>query len=71
MVDKDWVASLLAITLKADRLIYVTDVPHAFDRFADLGQAAIRSMTASEARMRLRAGVFAPGSMAPKGGKRR
>jgi carbamate kinase len=66
VVDKDWVASLLAITFKADRLIYVTDVPHAFDRFGDVTQSAIRSMSVSEARMRLGTGVFAPGSMAPK-----
>ena len=66
VVDKDWVAALLAIALAAERLLFVTDVSHAFDRFGGAGQQAIRTMTVTEARARLAAGVFAPGSMAPK-----
>lgn len=66
VVDKDWVASLLAIALGADRLIYVTDVSHAFDRFGRAGEAAIRFMSPTEARSRLAGGIFGPGSMAPK-----
>jgi len=66
VVDKDWVASLLAIRLRATRLLYVTDVSHAFDRFGEYEQRPIRTMTAEQARARLIAGIFAPGSMAPK-----
>ena len=33
VVDKDWVAALLAISLHADKLLFVTDVPYVFDRF--------------------------------------
>lgn len=66
VIDKDWVAALLAIELDAGQLIFVTDVPHAFDRFGRSDQRAIESMTAAEARVLLARGVFAPGSMAPK-----
>jgi len=30
VVDKDWVATLLAIALRAERLIFVTDVDAAY-----------------------------------------
>jgi carbamate kinase len=66
VIDKDWVAALLAVSLAADQLIFVTDVPHVFDRFARDDQRAIESMSADEARAMLDQGVFAPGSMAPK-----
>lgn len=66
VVDKDWVASQLAQRLKAQALIFVTDVSHAFDGFASQAASAISSMKVAEARGRLAAGVFAPGSMAPK-----
>jgi len=66
VVDKDWVAALLAIAFDAEGLLFVTDVPHAFDRYGMAGQDPIRAMTVAEARTRLLAGVFAPGSMAPK-----
>jgi carbamate kinase len=66
VVDKDRVAALLAVALAADRLVFVTDVPHAFDRFGAADQRAIPAMTAAEARRRLAGGAFAPGSMAPK-----
>jgi carbamate kinase len=66
VVDKDWVAALLAISLKADKLLFVTDVPYAFDRFGHSEQQLIATMTLEEARRRLANGVFAPGSMAPK-----
>jgi carbamate kinase len=66
VIDKDWVAALLAIALAADRLIYVTDVSHAFDAFGAGDQAPIHSMSVAAARRRLERGVFAPGSMQPK-----
>jgi carbamate kinase len=66
VIDKDWVAAKLAIALEAERLLFVTDVTHAFDRFGNVDQAAIETMTVSDARQRLAAGAFAPGSMAPK-----
>ena len=66
VIDKDWVAGLLAGVLGAERLLFVTDVSHAFDRFGRDDQAEIHAMNAAEARARLAAGIFAPGSMAPK-----
>ena len=66
VVDKDWVASLLAIELRADQLLYVTDVPQAFDRFGQHDQEPIHTMSVAEAQARLDECVFAPGSMQPK-----
>ena len=66
VVDKDWVASSLAVSMDADLLVFVTDVTHAFDGFGGLGQSSIGSMSPREARRRLEGGAFAPGSMAPK-----
>jgi carbamate kinase len=66
VVDKDWIAASLAVSLRADRLLFVTDVPYAFDCFGRTEQRIIEAMTVEEARRRLASGVFAPGSMAPK-----
>lgn len=66
VVDKDWVAALLAMTFNAAHLVFVTDVSHAFDRFGERESQPITVLRAGEARQRLAAGVFAPGSMAPK-----
>lgn len=66
VIDKDWTASLLAVTFDAERLLFVTDVSHAFDRFGAVDQQAIHTMLVADARRRLADGVFAPGSMAPK-----
>lgn len=66
VIDKDWVAALLAVSLDAERLVFVTDVIHAFDRYGQSDQAHIHSMSVGEARSRLAAGVFGPGSMQPK-----
>lgn len=66
VVDKDYTAALLAVTLDAARLVFVTDVPHAFDRFGGEDCEAIHAMHVAEAQARLAAGVFAPGSMRPK-----
>jgi carbamate kinase len=66
VIDKDWVACLLAVRLDADRLLFVTDVPYAFDEFGRAGAAPIAVLRAAEARERLARGVFAPGSMGPK-----
>jgi carbamate kinase len=66
VIDKDWVAALLASALSAEGLVFVTDVSHAFERFGQADQREIHAMSVAEARARLDAGMFAPGSMAPK-----
>lgn len=65
VIDKDWVAGLLAVALDAARLVFLTDVSHAFDDFAG-ARRPIARMTPAEARTRLAGGVFAEGSMKPK-----
>ena len=47
-------------------LIFVTDVASVFDQYGGAEARRIATMTAFDARARLRAGVFGPGSMAPK-----
>ncbi|HVN85999.1 MAG TPA: carbamate kinase [Candidatus Binatia bacterium] len=66
VIDKDYVAALLAIRLNAERLLFVTDVAHAFDGFGTNQPQPITRMSVAEARARLHKGAFAPGSMAPK-----
>jgi carbamate kinase len=66
VVDKDHVAALLAIALDAHALVFVTDVPCAFDGFGRAAARPIAAMRVGDARDRLARGVFAPGSMAPK-----
>lgn len=62
VIDKDLGASLLAIRLKADRLIILTDVDGVFADWGGPAQRLISAATAAE----LRAMSFAEGSMAPK-----
>jgi carbamate kinase len=66
VVDKDWVAALLARRLDAGRLVFVTDVPHAFEGFGGDAPRPLARLSCAEARARLARGEFAPGSMAPK-----
>lgn len=66
VVDKDWVGSLIAVAVNAARLVFVTDVSHAFDAFGSADARPIVSMSVRDARERLVRGVFAPGSMEPK-----
>jgi carbamate kinase len=66
VIDKDFVASLLARRLGAERLLFVTDVAHAYEGFGGAAPRALPSLTPAEARRRLARGEFAPGSMAPK-----
>jgi len=66
VIDKDWVAALLAVNLLAIQLVYVTDVPCAFERFGEGTQAALPELSVGDALRLLESGAFAPGSMAPK-----
>jgi carbamate kinase len=66
VVDKDWVAALLAVALDAHALVFVTDVPYAADDFGGPAARRIPEMRPGTARDRLARGVFLPGSMAPK-----
>jgi carbamate kinase len=62
VVDKDYVAALLAIAVKADRLVVLTDVPAVMANFGTPQASPISTLTLDElASMR-----FPAGSMAPK-----
>jgi carbamate kinase len=66
VVDKDWTAALLATRLGAERLLYVTDVAAAYDAFGAAGQRPLARLSVADARARVAAGAFPPGSMGPK-----
>jgi carbamate kinase len=62
VVDKDFVAALVATTLGADLLVLLTDVPAVMTDFGTPQQEQIRHVSADN----LRATTFAAGSMGPK-----
>lgn len=62
VVDKDYVAALVATALNADLLVMLTDVPAVMTDFGTLEQQPIRHVRAAN----LRAAVFPAGSMGPK-----
>ena len=62
VVDKDLTAAELAITLKADRLLVLTDVPAVIRDYGGPGAAPIRAIGADA----LSAMTFPAGSMGPK-----
>lgn len=66
VVDKDRTAALLADQLDAQRLIILTDVPHAYRFFNTPRQEPIRCVGIGTVRQYIEEGHFAPGSMLPK-----
>lgn len=62
VIDKDFAASLLAIELKAERLIIATDVDGVYEDWGQSNQKRIYRIGAEE----LLKGTWAPGSMGPK-----
>ena len=66
VIDKDYVASLMASSLAADLFVVLTGVPRVFKDFGKPSQKALPSMTAAEARRYLAEGQFPKGSMGPK-----
>jgi carbamate kinase len=66
VVDKDLASSLLAINIRAHKLVIVTSVEQAAIRFGRPDQQWLGTITAAEARGYLAAGEFPAGSMGPK-----
>jgi len=66
VIDKDYVASLLAANLAADLFVVLTGVPQVYRDFGKPTQKALASVSASEARVLYDAGQFPKGSMGPK-----
>jgi carbamate kinase len=62
VVDKDYVAALLGIAVRADRLLVLTDVPAVMTGFGTANAAQLRHASLDE----LAAMSFPAGSMAPK-----
>jgi carbamate kinase len=66
VIDKDLTASMLAISIEAERFIILTDVPHVSTGFCTKSEKPITKMKASTARRLLLQGEFPLGSMGPK-----
>jgi carbamate kinase len=66
VVDKDWVASLLAVALDAQHLVFATDVECVYDGYDRADARALGTLAVRQARAMIDDGTAAPGSMAPK-----
>jgi len=66
VIDKDYVASILAIDLNADLFIVLTNVPMIAENYGRPNQRWLRSLPLSKAREMMEAHQFPPGSMGPK-----
>lgn len=66
VIDKDLASSQLAIDLKADKFIILTNVDNCFLNFKKRSQTALKLMNLDEANTYLEQGQFSSGSMGPK-----
>ena len=66
VIDKDYVASMLARELKADLFIMLTQVPMVAENFGRPNQRWLRKMPLTKAREMMNNHQFPPGSMGPK-----
>ncbi len=66
VIDKDLASSRLAIDLKADKFIILTNVENCFLNFKKKSQTILRDMNLDEANTYLEQGQFSSGSMGPK-----
>lgn len=66
VIDKDLTASMLAVSLQAERFVILTGVPHVSLGFATPSEKPILKMSTREAQRFLEEGEYPPGSMGPK-----
>ncbi len=66
VIDKDYVASLIAREVKVDLFIILTNIERVYLDFGKPSQKPIEAMTAEQARIYLQEGQFPAGSMGPK-----
>jgi carbamate kinase len=66
VVDKDLTASLLAVSLEAQRLVIITEVDAVYRGFGGLAPEPIPHLHPNEARKLIDSGELPPGSMGPK-----
>lgn len=66
VIDKDFVASVLAQQLQADMLVILTAVEKVSIHFGEADEAWLDALTPDQAECYIEEGHFAPGSMLPK-----
>ncbi len=66
VIDKDYVASILARDLDADLFIILTQVPMVAENYGRPNQRWLRTLPLARAREMLEGNQFPPGSMGPK-----
>ena len=66
VIDKDLASARLAIDLKADKFIILTNVPYCYLNFKKESQTILKEMNLDEANTYLEQGQFSSGSMGPK-----
>jgi len=66
VIDKDYVASILATDLDADLFIVLTNVPMIAENYGRPSQKWLRSLPVYQARAMMASNQFPPGSMGPK-----
>ena len=66
VIDKDLTACLLAITLRAERFVILTDVPHVSIGFGTKSEKPLNCMDVATSLELLASGEFPSGSMGPK-----
>jgi carbamate kinase len=66
VIDKDLASARLAIDLKADKFIVLTNVPYCYLNFKKTTQIKLKEMNLDEANTYLEQGQFSAGSMGPK-----
>jgi carbamate kinase len=66
VVDKDLASSVLAVSLKFDRILNLTSVDHAKLNYESSEEQDLEILSVTQAKQHLAEGHFAPGSMGPK-----
>jgi len=66
VIDKDYVASMLAVELSADLFIMLTQVPMVAENYGRPNQRWLRRLSVAQARKMMESNQFPPGSMGPK-----
>ena len=66
VIDKDRFSSLLAATVRADPLVFITSVDSAYTDFGKPAATSIRRIRSKDMMKLVAEGHFAPGSMGPK-----
>ncbi len=66
VIDKDLASARLAIDLKADKFVILTNVPYCYLNFKKKSQIELKELNLDEANTYLEQGQFSSGSMGPK-----